>query len=146
MQRKPTRKYWEAYRALYGNGHIAPRPPKKKRRHDEDIEQIKLVVWCDQQNIRCYHPRNGGSLNPIEGAKFKRMGVRRGILDLEYPYARRGYHGLKIEMKRVDGTMSDLTPEQKDWITFFNQEGYLAVVAFGFEHAKKIVMEYFDVK
>lgn len=93
--------------------------------------------------MRCFHPRNGGSLNAIEGAKFKRMGVRRGIPDIVIPYMRKGHGGLYIELKKVEGNSKDVSVEQQEWLDFFNRQGYLAVVAFGAEHAKRIVEDYF---
>ena len=83
----------------------------------------------------------------LEGAKFKRMGVKRGVPDIIIPMPRVGvrspYHGLVIELKRPDGKMSDLSEEQKDWLDWFATQGWQTRVAFGFEEAKAIVLEYF---
>lgn len=117
--------------------------PRKKRGRQEEIEQIKFIAWLDERNVHCFHPRNGGSLNQIEGAKFKRMGVRRGVPDVVIPYARKTYHGLYIELKRVDGKLSDVTEEQQWWLDFLTRQNYLARVAFGCEDGKKIVQDYF---
>ncbi len=148
MQGKPTKRYWQAYRALYGKNLTDEEAknltkPRKKRKNDEEVEQIKFITWLEKVNVHCYHPRNGGSLNALEGAKFKRMGVRRGVPDLCIPYARKAYHGLYIELKRVDGKLSDLSVEQKWWLDFLGRQGYLALVSFGSEQGKKIVQDYF---
>jgi hypothetical protein len=74
------------------------------------------------------------------------MGVKRGVPDIVCPMARKGRHGLVIELKRVDGAMSDLSTEQKDWLNWFKEQNWSTHVAFGFEHAKRIIEGYFDVK
>jgi len=147
MQRKPTKRYWQAYSALYGDGEIKPQKARKPRNRDEEIEQEKFNCWfavyMEPKGCRWFHPANGGSRNAIEGAKFKRMGVKRGVSDIICPMARKGHHGLVIELKRVDGNMSDVSEDQQGWLNFFRAQGWSAHVAFGFEHAKKIVLEYF---
>lgn len=110
------------------------------------MEQIKFNVWFDKflwgNGYKWFHPPNGGSRNAIEGAKFKRMGVKKGILDIIIPMARKSFYGLVIELKRVDGKMSDVSEEQWEWLYFFKAQNWSAYVAFGFEQAKSIVKEY----
>jgi hypothetical protein len=130
------------YGALYGKGTAVVQKPRKKRRRDEEVEQEKFFVWLDQNGIIAFHPRNGGSLNPIEGAKFKRLGVKRGVPDVCLPLVAAPYHGLYIELKKIDGKLSDLSEEQAWWLKFLQGQGYKAEVAFGFLHAKQIVEEY----
>jgi hypothetical protein len=146
MQRKPTKKYWGALGALYGNGQVVPSKPRKKRNRDEEIEQEKFTAWyagyLEPKGYRWFHPANGGSRNAIEGAKLKRMGVKRGVSDIIMPVARKSYHGLVIELKRVDGKEADVSPEQRDWLEWFKKAGWSTHVAFGFEQAKAIVLEY----
>ncbi len=147
MQRKPTRAFWNAYSALYGNGVVKPKKPKKPRRRDEEIEQEKFNAWFDaflwRKGYRWFHPANGGSRNAIEGVKLKRMGVKRGVPDIILPMARKSYHGLVIELKRVDGSLADLSVEQADWLDWFKGQGWFTDVALGFEEAKRIILEYF---
>lgn len=148
MQSKPTKRYWQAYAALYGNGEIETNPrPRKKRSRDEEIEQEKFNCWfatyLEPKGYRWFHPANNAAKNQIVGAKFRRLGVKAGVGDIVCPMPRKGHHGLVIELKRVDGKMSDVSEVQRDWLDWFKAQGWSTHVAFGFEHAKRIVMEYF---
>lgn len=156
MQGKPTRQFWNAYGALYGNEEFKAVKPRKKPSRDEEIEQEKFNKWFDdfltRHDYRWFHPANGGRRGgkmingkwvPTEGIKLKRMGVKRGIPDIVCPMARKTYHGLVIELKRIDGKMSDVSPEQADWLAWFKRQGWETHVAFGFEQAKGFVEAYF---
>jgi hypothetical protein len=57
-----------------------------------------------------YAVPNGGDRNLRVARKLKAEGVLAGVADLCLPAARRGYHGLYIEMKSEEGTA---TEEQK---------------------------------
>lgn len=133
---------------MYGNGKIEGKP-RKKRNRNEEIEQEKFNKWFDEvlwpKGYRWFHPANGGRRNLIEGAKFKRMGVKKGVPDIFMPVPRKDYHGLVIELKGLDRNLCDVTPEQENWINWFNAHNYYSRVAFGFEEAKKIVLEYLGV-
>lgn len=156
---KPTKKYWAGYNALYGKADpqvemaipLGKNLTKKKpvRRNLEDFEQIKFNLWFDkflwQKGYRWFHCPNGGHRSAVVGAKFKRMGVKAGILDIIIPMARSSYHGLVIELKRVDGKLSDVSDSQNDWINWFKNQQWRVEVAFGFEHAKAIVLQYFSL-
>ena len=80
---KPTKRFWQGYKGLYGSEpvQIDALKPKKKRQNIEEVEQIKFNVWFDkflwEKDYRWFHSPNGGGRSPREGAKFKRMGVKR---------------------------------------------------------------------
>jgi hypothetical protein len=140
-----------AFGALYGDAEPPKPKVKTKRRNIEEVEQIKFNTWFEEvltiKGCRWFHSPNGGGRSLIEGAKFKRMGVKRGVPDIIIPMPRVGsrspYHGLVIELKRPDGKMSDVSEEQKDWLEWFKTQGWSTHVAFGFEQAKAIVLDYF---
>ena len=77
----------------------------QSRKRSEATEQEQVMLWCSYIAIRhpelnlLYHVPNGGSRNEIEAANLKRQGVKAGVPDLALPVARKGYHGLYIEMK-----------------------------------------------
>lgn len=79
---------------------------------------------------------NGKAASSIrEAVNAKRTGLKRGVPDLFLPVAASGLHGLFVELKRTNGTPSDLTPEQCAWLTRLHQQGYRAVVAYGWVRA-----------
>ena len=118
----------------------------KEYQLSEDQEQEIVIQWKElmvnqfQKLKYLHHCPNGGSRNPIEATKLRRMGVVPGVSDLFLPVARNGYHGLWIEMKRKhDGKLSKY---QKDWLEGMQEEGYKAVRANGADEAIAILEEY----
>jgi hypothetical protein len=65
--------------------------------------------------------------------KLKAEGVLSGVADLCLPAARRGYHGLYLEMKSEEGVA---TEEQKEFLRGVSGEGYCAVIAEGVNEAR----------
>ncbi|MCK5026631.1 MAG: VRR-NUC domain-containing protein, partial [Nanoarchaeota archaeon] len=81
----------------------------------ESKEQIEVIQWCKRNTH--LHPELDEIFWIRNESKSKRvrimgklMGIKTGIPDLLLPVARRNFHGLFIEMKRVDGGLS---PAQK---------------------------------
>ena len=72
----------------------------------------------------------------LEAKNLKRQGVRAGVPDLCIPVAKRGFHGLYIEMKYGKGKP---TEKQLEWLDMLNGNGYKAVVCYGFDHAKETI-------
>ena len=111
----------------------------------EDEEQIWLFSWAELNMGRfpelrlMHHIPNGGKRSKSEAGRFKAMGVKPGVSDIFLPVARKGYHGLYIELKAKDGRPSR---EQKDFIADVTEQGYAGTVAYGGEEAARIVEEY----
>ena len=114
----------------------------------EDQEQMTLFGWAARMTGRypelalLYHIPNGGSRNAIEALNLKMQGVKAGVPDLCMPVARGGYHGLYIEMKRRKG--GKISPEQESWLDALREQGYKAVICWGWEEAKNIMEEYLN--
>ncbi len=113
----------------------------KRTEHDE---QVALIQWAQ------YHPiaskclvaiPNGGMRNLLVAKKLKKEGVRAGVSDLFLAYPSNQKHGLWIEMKSKNGTLSD---PQKSWITLMRGVGYACAVCYGFEDAVKVVEGYLN--
>jgi hypothetical protein len=69
---------------------------------------------------------NGGHRNKAVAGKLKAEGVKAGVLDLCLPVARRGYHGMFMELKVGKNKMSAI---QQEWYTRLRAEGnYCTVV------------------
>lgn len=158
MQRKRiTKRYMKAVGALYGTqieltGVVTP---KKKSSNSDAVvkpkakclkefqEQIKAVFQIKQLGLEVHHSPNGGRRDAREGAKFKAMGVSAGFPDLIITYARKGYHGLFIEIKPVIGGV--LSDSQKRWGAHLLKEGYAWYEAKGAAEVMKIVYDYFGI-
>ena len=83
---------------------------------------------------------NGGSRHIVEAVNLKAEGILKGVPDYFLPLSRHGYHGLYIELKKTVG--GSVSPEQQAFIDQANKDGYLAVVAFGWEKALLVTSQY----
>jgi len=109
----------------------------------EHIEQCLLIKWASLiPELNClFSVPNGGHRHVAVAAKLKREGVKAGVPDLMLPIARGGFNGMFIEMKAPKGRLSDV---QTIWLGRLSNNGYKAVVCFGFEDAKKSIIEYLN--
>ena len=122
----------------------------------EDEEQAAFVEWCRAHEA--YYPGldllhsipNGGYRPTRTGVTMKQTGLLPGVPDLFVPvpvwedrYDGGCYHGLYIEMKRVDPRLSRVEPHQADIIERLRAQGYYVAVAFGAEEAIDVVERYF---
>jgi hypothetical protein len=114
----------------------------KKRAKPRELErphQVALIKWVraiqDAYPVLklLYAVPNGGDRNLRVARKLKAEGVLAGVADLCLPAARRGYHGLYLEMKSEEG---GATKEQKEFLRGVSTEGYCAVIAQGVDEAK----------
>ena len=67
--------------------------------------------------------------------------MKPGVPDLCIPVAKKGFHGLYIEMKKERG--GSLTQHQINWLDLLNAEGYKAVCCHGSEKAIQVIEDYF---
>jgi hypothetical protein len=114
--------------------------------HKEEDEQIAFMAWLQIAHPKlgdvAWHTPNGGKRGPREALRFKAMGVKPGIPDVLVMYPQGPYRGLAIEMKRTGATWCAVSKEQREWLERFDSVGWLAVPAYGLDHAMKIVEEY----
>ena len=121
-------------------------PKDKRLLPTEGEEQARLFSWCRMQSRQhpelelLFHIPNGGSRNKAEAGRFKAEGVKAGVPDLLLPVPRGGYHGLFIELKRLDG--GRLRTEQKAWLDRLRAQGYRTAVCRGWEEASEALLEY----
>jgi hypothetical protein len=112
---------------------------RAKPRELERPHQVALIKWV--RTVRDIYPvlkllyavPNGGDRNLRVARKLKAEGVLAGVADLCLPAARRGYHGLYLEMKSEEGVA---TKEQKEFLRGVSGEGYCAVIAQGVDEAQ----------
>jgi hypothetical protein len=144
-----SKRYMRAFGALYGGqAELSGLPPlSRKERVDstplEYQEQMVAATWLTKNDILFYHVPNGGYRKAQEASKFKAMGVKAGVPDLVIPIARKGHHGLYIELKRVSGgTLSDA---QKFWMEKLREQGYDCYEAKGAQDLINYVKNYLGV-
>lgn len=113
----------------------------------EDQVQISIMQWAllqkhNGQPLSSYivHIPNGGDIGAKKGAKLRKMGVKKGYPDLVIDIARGGYHGLRIELKRLKG--GTVSSDQKDRQQMLRDEGYCAEVCKGFGETTKLIKRY----
>lgn len=103
---------------------------KRKVRHDEDDYQVAIVKhWDAYARAKfgtwavklLHHSPNGGFRTEATGARFKKMGTRRGFPDLFLMIPTSKKHGLFIELKTEDGRQSG---SQKEYEKLLKEQGY----------------------
>lgn len=115
----------------------------------EEDECIELIRWRDDWHTGrlipnvdlLIHIPQGGHRSKAEGAKFKAMGVRAGVVDYCLPVAVGNYHGLWFDMKRRDWR-GKLPPFQYLWLQAMKRQGYATAVCRGADEAKTLVRLY----
>lgn len=116
----------------------------------EHGQQVALVNWWAlEANRRGLDARllvaipNGGHRHPVVAAKMKAEGVRAGMPDLCLFVPANQYHGLAIELKAPSKT-ARVSPAQNEMMELLSEQGYLTLVAFGWEDAMKQILLYLD--
>ena len=129
------------------NNDFLPKDPKLLP--SEGQEQATLFSWARMMEGRypelrlMFHVPNGGGRGKAEAGRFKMEGVKAGVPDIFLPVPRGNYHGMFIEMKKHKG--GKVSAEQKVWLAELAEQGYFAVVAFGWEDASEQIRSYLDI-
>lgn len=111
-------------------------------KHLEDSMSISVANYIRMQypKVLFSHVPNGGKRSAREGARFKRMGVRKGIPDFlifetNDPHLR----GLALELKVKPNKPS---PEQLEVIAELKRLKWVAEICYSFDETKKIIDTY----
>ncbi len=100
--------------------------------HQVQAAVFTWAMWRGRTNVpalgRLLAVPNGGLRAKATAGKLRAEGVRAGVPDLVLPLACRGFHGLWLEVKRLDGT---LDPDQIDWLRYLASAGYCAGAGWG---------------
>lgn len=107
------------------------RPAVKEQIPLESDEQCALYSWCHDNGIEMVHIPNERECSVSTGQLLAKQGVRRGFPDNFFPYARHGYHGLFIELKRKKRSLSKVSEEQMQWAATLSANGYKALICYG---------------
>ena len=91
-----------------------------------------------------FHPPNEGIHKPQYRAKQKAMGVKSGVSDCIIMVPRKGFHGLVIELKVLDGKkkIGKLSDSQKTWVFDCAAMGYATYIVSDLETYKSVLAEY----
>ena len=103
--------------------------------------QVACINWFRYQYPRwlIYAIPNGGARNKIVAVKLKEEGVLSGVPDLHIPVAKKGYHGLYVEMKAGKNKATD---KQIEVMQKLSNEGYKCEVCWSFDEFKILVDSY----
>jgi hypothetical protein len=124
-------------------GGIVPRAKAGEPEHDE---QVALFLWAEEMESQ--HPELHwlfavpnwiGTRTKKHGAYLKAEGRKPGVPDVWLPVARKGYHGLVIEMKVKPNRPSDA---QTGWLVWLEAAGYSAHVCYSTEEAQAVILDY----
>lgn len=110
--------------------------------HDEQAALIQWLALYEERYPalqRLYAIPNGGKRDKATAARLKAEGVKPGVPDLCLPVARRGYHGLYIEMKISGGRVSK---EQRQWLAAAEADGYMTAVCYSWPEAARLLVAY----
>lgn len=124
----------------------------------EDGHQVVLFQWAALAKGKypelawLYAVPNGGLRSKAVAGKLKAQGVKSGVPDIQLDVARKGFHGLRIELKvpevkAVPGITKRKAPgrtsvEQDAWLEQLRAQGYRAEVAHGWSDAMEILVDY----
>ncbi len=85
---------------------------------------------------------NGGARDPVTAKRLKDEGALAGVPDLFLSAARRGHHGLFLELKTQRGTVRKA---QRAIHSELLAQGYAVVVARGYDEAKAAILHYLEL-
>ena len=117
-------------------------------RNAEYFEQVAVVEYLKTAYPNVLFSATCGGMRTSIGTakKMKISGYKKGLPDLMIFEPRGNYHGLFIEMKApfVKGVSQKgkTSLEQLEWQARLNERGYMAVICYGFEEAKKAIDGY----
>lgn len=122
----------------------------------ERAEQVALFEWATamtpthpELDLLFHIPNSGGLSTGHTSATFARVssllkqGLKPGVPDLFLPVARRGFHGLFVEMKRRRG--AKVSPQQRDRADRLTAQGYLVRICPGWDAARADLCHYLGI-
>lgn len=114
----------------------------------EHDEQAALFQWAElhakarPELLNLFAIPNGGARTARTGARMRKEGVKKGMLDMFLAVPRGQFHGLFIEMKTARGRM---TPEQVEWEKRLRASMYVVAVCRSADHAIDVIEDYLSV-
>jgi hypothetical protein len=121
------------------------KPDSKEHNH-----QTLVKLWCriqalENPALEClawiHAVPNAARRSPQLAAQMIEEGLESGVPDLFLDEPRGVFHGLRIEMKRKGGRVSDT---QELWLKHLMERGYFAVVCTGWLEARDTILWYLE--
>ena len=126
-----------------------------ERTNKESSHQRALFCWA-HDNLATYPELewmfavpNGGERPAPVAAAMVAEGAKDGVLDILLPVRRAAWIGLWIELKRPENKSLNhkagaTSKAQKKWLAYFQSIGYGAMVCYGWEHARDMIVQYLE--
>ncbi len=121
----------------------------------EEAHQTAFFCWARNMKTLEQYPElewmhaipNGGKRDAVTAAKLKQSGVKAGVADVCLPVPSKGFHGLYIEFKKPSlksekNDEAGASEEQLSFKDFVVAYGYKWAIAYSYEEAKQIVIDY----
>ena len=108
----------------------------------EDYEQRVIAQYLDARKLLWTHVPMGGHRHRAVAAQLRSHGAKAGCPDVVIftpPPLLHGIVGVAIEMKRRNGTLSDISKAQQAWLWELKQVGWKTAVCFGADRAIEFV-------
>lgn len=127
-----------------------------KNADSESAHQQALFCWVTLNvgkfpELRWFHAiPNGGLRDKITAGKLVAEGVKSGVADTFLPVKRGRFSGLYIELKKpslkpkTTKATGGVSPEQREFGFFVQQQDFGWVVAYGWEEARDLILAYLD--
>ena len=109
----------------------------------EEKLQTEIVKYIGYQYPKARYCASLGGIytGPRQAMKAKRTGSSRGYPDMFFSEARKGFHGLFIEIKTHKGRATQV---QKEWIEALQERGYKAEICKGLPAILELIDWYFE--
>lgn len=121
-------------------------------RNDEHLDQVALFQWANLASVKypelqfLYAVPNGARVSPGTARKLKAEGMKAGVFDISLDIPKGDYHGFRGELKRIGPPKGRLSDVQKYWLTCYQEHGYYAFVAWGWESMRDELIKYLEQK
>lgn len=113
--------------------------------------QNRVIKWANRKpyNGRVLgdyisHPPLGGRRGSKAGAMMRHSGAKKGYPDLIVDIPSGEYHGLRIEIKKLEG--GRVSDEQELCMEILREQGYKAEVCCGYDAVINEIKDYLGIK
>lgn len=114
----------------------------------EHGHQSALFCWASLPEQQKLYPElkwmfaipNGGKRDMVTASNLKAEGVKPGVPDIMLPIAKRGFHGLFIEMKKP--VVGRVSVKQSDFAVALMSNKYHVITCYGWVEARDVIVAY----